>query len=90
MQDIPVILEGQEEPSINAIRLVARVLLDYAGDSTGGQRRLAQRDIAALTGIDWENVHMSLKSLQDEGVIKIERHRIILNKALLQRVAEVD
>jgi len=33
---------------------------------------------------------MSLKSLQDEGVIRIERHRIVLNKELLQKVAGVD
>jgi hypothetical protein len=32
---------------------------------------------------------MSLRSLQDEGAIRIERHRIIINKELLQKVAEV-
>jgi DNA-binding Lrp family transcriptional regulator len=89
MQDIHVILEEQDRPSINAIGLVAKVLLDYVEDNAGGQRRLAQRDIAALAGTDWETVHMSLKSLQEEGVIKIERHRMILNKELLQKVAAV-
>jgi DNA-binding MarR family transcriptional regulator len=72
------------------MRMVARVLLDCASDSTTGRSRLAQRDIAALTGTDWGTVHMSLKSLQDEGVIRIERHRIVLNKELLQKVAGVD
>ena len=90
MEDIPVILAEQARPSSYATRIVARVLLDYAGDSTSGRHRLAQRDIAALANTDWETVHMSLKSLQDKGVIRIERHRMILNKELLQEVAGVD
>jgi DNA-binding transcriptional regulator YhcF (GntR family) len=88
MLDIPVILEEQARASSNAIRLVARILLDHAGNSTTEQRRLSQRDIAVLTGANWQTVHMSLKSLQDEGAIRIERHRMILNKVLLQKVAE--
>jgi DNA-binding GntR family transcriptional regulator len=87
MQDIAVILAEQDRPPSNAIGLVARVLLDCAEGDTTGRHRLAQRDIAALAGTDWETVHMSLKSLQDEGAIRIERHRMILNRELLQKVA---
>lgn len=76
-------------PSIKAIGLVARVLLDYAADNTAERHGLSQHDIATLTGTDWQTVHISLKSLQEEGAIRIERHRMILNKALLQEVAGV-
>jgi len=78
---------AQEHSFIHIRGLVARVLLDRAGDVTNGQHRVAQRDIAATLGTDWGMVHMSLKSMQDEGAIRIERHRLIINKELLQKMA---
>jgi len=68
---------------------VAKVLLQHAGDgnSTGERPRVAQRDIAETVGADWGMVHMSLKSMQEEGAIKIDGHRLIINRALLQKVA---
>jgi DNA-binding MarR family transcriptional regulator len=68
---------------------VAKVLLEQAnnGNSTGGRPRVTQRDIAATVGADWGMVHMSLKSMQEEGAIKIDGHRLIINKARLQKVA---
>lgn len=68
---------------------VAKVLLKHAdnGNSAGGRPRVAQRDIAETIGADWGMVHMSLKSMQEEGAIKIDGHRLIINKALLQKVA---
>ena len=68
---------------------VAKVLLEHAGDgnSAGERPRVAQRDIAATVGTDWGLVHLSLKSMQEEGAIKIDHHRLIINKALLQKVA---
>ncbi len=62
-------------------------MLEHAGDGNGQRPRLAQRDIAATVGTDWDTVHMSLKSMQDEGAIRIERHRLIINKELLKKVA---
>ena len=67
---------------------VARVLLEHAVDDIGEKPRLAQRDIAAITGTDWYTVHMSLKSIRDAGAIRMERNRIIINKESLQRLAE--
>ncbi len=64
------------------------MLLDHAGDGTSGRPRVVQRDIAAAVGTDWGTVHMSLKSMQDAGAIRIDRHRLIINKKLLQKVAE--
>jgi hypothetical protein len=66
---------------------VAKVLLDHAVNGSGAKPGLAQRDIAAMTGADWYTVHMSLKSIRDEGAIRIERNRIIVNKGALQRLA---
>jgi len=70
---------------------VARVLLDHAGDgnSNGGRPRVAQRDIAATVGADWGMVHLSLKSMQEEGAIKLDGHRLIINKERLQKVAAI-
>jgi DNA-binding GntR family transcriptional regulator len=87
VQDIPVPLLKQGRNASNVRRLVARVLLERARDSTLGRPRLTQRDIAAVIGADWEMVHMSLRSLENEGAIRIERHRIIVNERSLQRMA---
>jgi hypothetical protein len=66
---------------------VARILLEHAGDGASGRPRVAQRDIAAAVGADWETVYMSLKSMQDTGAIRIDRHRLIINKEMLRKVA---
>lgn len=66
---------------------VARVLLEHAVNGSGEPPRLAQRDIAAIAGTDWYLVHMSLRSMRDEGAIRMERNRIIVNKESLQRLA---
>jgi CRP/FNR family transcriptional regulator len=66
---------------------IARVLLEYANDGASGRPRVSQRDIAATAGTDWGMVHLSLKSMQDEGAIRIDRNRLIINKELLQKVA---
>jgi CRP/FNR family transcriptional regulator len=85
LQDVPTTLLTPDR-SFNHVRgLTAKVLLEYAGDSTTERRQLTQRDMAVLVGTDWETVHALLKSLQEEGAIRIERHRIIINKELLQR-----
>ena len=68
---------------------VAKVLLEHAGEGNSNEERprVAQRDIAATVGADWGMVHMSLKSMQEEGAIKIDHNRLIINKVLLQKVA---
>jgi DNA-binding Lrp family transcriptional regulator len=89
MQDIPMTFLTQGQTFCYFRRLVARVLLEYAGDNKTKRRQLTQRDIAILIGTDWKTVHASLKSLHEEGVIRLERLRIILNKDLLQKAAGV-
>jgi hypothetical protein len=80
-------LSIQDRAFSQAKRQVARVLLDFAVENAGRRNLLAQRDIAAITGKDWKMVHLSLESLDREGVIRIERNRITINKELLRKIA---
>lgn len=49
---------------------------------------LTQRDLAAMAGTAREVVARALKGMEDEGLIKLERHRIeILNKKELENLA---
>ena len=68
---------------------VAKILLENAGDGTGPRPRLTQQDMAAMAGTVREVVGRSLKALEDEGVIRLERHRIVITdkEALKDMVA---
>lgn len=79
------VLEEQFYPNIRG--QVARLLLDHADGEGNRKTLLAQREIAERLGTNWNSVHESLKSLYSEGIIRIERNRIILNKALIQKAA---
>ncbi len=75
---------------------VAKFLRDCArGDSTlaeGGVccQHLTQHQIAAMTGSVREVVQRALKTLEKEGVIRVERARIaVLDPAALERWSEV-
>jgi CRP-like cAMP-binding protein len=57
---------------------VAKMLLEYADSSIGEGRRLTQQEMAGMIGTAREMVGRSLKSLEDEGSIRIERNRIIV------------
>jgi CRP-like cAMP-binding protein len=57
---------------------VAKMLLEYAGDGSGDRPRLTQQEMAAMIGTAREMVGRSLKSLEEEGIIKFDRHRIIV------------
>jgi CRP-like cAMP-binding protein len=69
---------------------VAKMLLEYADSSLGEGRRLTQQEMAGMIGTAREMVGRSLKSLEDEGAIKIERNRIIVtNQQALRETAGV-
>jgi CRP-like cAMP-binding protein len=69
---------------------VARVLLEYAGDGTGEKPRLTQQEMAAMIGTAREMVGRSLKTLEEEGTIRMERHRIIItNQEALREMAGI-
>ena len=72
---------------INIRGRVARVLLERANDNGDRQNRVTHRDMATMLNTDWHKINLSLRSLHEEGAIKIHRHRIIIETATLQRLA---
>jgi hypothetical protein len=84
---VPMML-AEKENSILSIRgQVAQVLLEHAGDNNNRHNQLTHRDMATMLNTGWDKIHLSLKSLHEEGAIKIDRNRIILETKLLQKVA---
>jgi len=69
---------------------VAKILLEYAGDGAPSQRpRLTQQEMAAMAGTAREVIGRSLKALEEEGVIKLDRHRIVItSKQALKEIME--
>ena len=75
---------------------VARLLLKYADDhqKQGGDLspapRLTQQDMAAMVGTAREVVGRSLKALEEDGAIRMDRHRIVIaDKELLEEISGV-
>jgi CRP-like cAMP-binding protein len=70
---------------------VAKILLEYSGkDGNDGKDRprLTQQEIAAMIGTAREMVGRSLKSLEGEKAIRIERnHIIITDQTILRNLA---
>jgi CRP-like cAMP-binding protein len=67
---------------------VAKILLEYTGGTGGENPRLTQQEIAAIIGTAREMVGRSLKNLEGEGAIKMERNRIVItNKETLKEIA---
>jgi CRP/FNR family transcriptional regulator len=73
----------------NVTGRVAKILLDYASDGKGPGLRLTQQEMAAIAGTAREVVSRSLKTLVEEGVIRLERHRIVIaDKGTLNKIME--
>ncbi|MEA1871897.1 MAG: Crp/Fnr family transcriptional regulator, partial [Chloroflexota bacterium] len=74
----------------HVIGRVAKILFEHAGGEMGRGPRLTQQEMAAMAGTAREVVGKSLKALEEEGVIKLDRHRIIItDKEALQKIMEV-
>jgi CRP-like cAMP-binding protein len=74
----------------HVIGRVAKILFEHVGGETGRGPRLTQQEMAAMAGTAREVVGRSLKALEEEGVIKFDRHRIIItDKEALQKIIEV-
>lgn len=68
---------------------VAKILLEHAGDGTGLRPRLTQQEMAAMAGTAREMIGRSLKVLENEGMIRLDRHRIVItNKEALKDMIE--
>ncbi|HXY74895.1 MAG TPA: Crp/Fnr family transcriptional regulator [Dehalococcoidales bacterium] len=66
---------------------VAKILLQTIGND--GAQRLTQQEMANMAGTAREVVARSLKALDEQGLIKMERHSIIiLDKSKLTKLAE--
>lgn len=74
----------------HVIDRVAKILLEYAGDGTGSRPRLTQQEMAAMAGTAREMIGRSLKALEEDGVIRLDRHRIVItNSEALKELAGV-
>lgn len=62
----------------HVIGRVAKILLENAGDGTGAGAHLTQQEMAAMAGTAREVVGRSLKALEDNGAIRVDRHRIVI------------
>ena len=67
---------------------VAKILMDNAADGKSPGPRLTQQEMAAMAGTAREVVVRSLKTLEEEGIIKLDRHRIVIrNRESLKEMA---
>ena len=60
----------------NVIGRVAKILLNYATEGTGTGPRLTQQEMAAMAGSAREVVGRSLKTLEESGLIKLNRQKV--------------
>jgi len=58
---------------------VAKILLENSEESSDTRPKLTQQEMAAMAGTAREVVGRSLKTLEEEGVIRLERHRLIIS-----------
>lgn len=75
----------------HVIARVAKILLEYAVDGSGPRLRLTQQEMAALAGTAREVIGRSLKTLEEGGAIRMDRHRIVVRDkgALRDMVGQV-
>jgi CRP/FNR family transcriptional regulator, cyclic AMP receptor protein len=67
---------------------VAKILLENIADPSELRPRLTQQEIAGMAGTAREVVGRSLKSLEDDGLIRLENRRVVIrNKEALRRLA---
>jgi len=63
----------------NVVGRVAKILLQNMEPGPEGFPKLTQYEMAAMAGTAREVVGRSLKSLEDLGVIKLDKHKIIIS-----------
>jgi len=73
----------------HVIGRVAKILLEHTSDGSGPNPRLTQQEMAAMAGTAREVVARSLKALEEEGFVRLERHRVVITdkEALREMVA---
>jgi CRP/FNR family transcriptional regulator len=73
--------EGYEESGARA----TGVTLQGPKRALGLKQRITQQELAAMVGTAREMVSRSLKTLEEEGAIKMERHKILIHNPQLLR-----
>jgi CRP-like cAMP-binding protein len=74
----------------HVISRVAKILFEQISGETDRAPRLTQQEMAGMAGTAREVVGRSLKALEEQGAIKLDRHRIVItDKEALQKIAEV-
>ena len=74
----------------HVISRVAKILLEQISAESDRGPRLTQHEMAAMAGTAREVVGRSLKALEEQGAIKLDRHRIVItDKEALQKMIEV-
>jgi CRP-like cAMP-binding protein len=69
---------------------VAKILLEYGGNGTDPGQRITQQEMAAMVGTVREVIGRSLKTLERNNMIKMDRHRIIItDQEALKNIAGV-
>lgn len=72
----------------NVVGRVAKILVQSSESESEDVHKLTQYEMAAIAGTAREVVGRSLKSLEDMGAIRLERHRIVItDKAYLNQLA---
>jgi CRP-like cAMP-binding protein len=73
----------------HVIGRVAKILLEQIRGETSHGSRLTQQEMAAMAGTAREVVGRSLKELEEQGAIKLDRHRIIItDEEALRKIME--
>ena len=73
----------------NVINRVARIIFEYADDNAS-PRRFTQQEMAGMAGSAREVVARALKELEYRGVLKMDRHRVIItDKKALREIAGI-
>jgi len=62
----------------HVIGRVAKILLEQARTETGSGPRLTQQEMAAMAGTAREMIGRALKALEEDGAIRLDRHRILI------------
>ncbi|MFC1873085.1 Crp/Fnr family transcriptional regulator [Chloroflexota bacterium] len=75
----------------NVAGRVAKVLLENASSGDKENQRLTQQEMAAMIGTAREMVGRAIKTLEDDGLIRLDRHRIVISDEwALREVAGLD
>jgi len=73
----------------HVIARVAKILMEHASDVAEPKPRLTHQEMAAMAGTAREMIGRSLKSLEDEGAIRLDHHKIVItDKETLRAIAE--